>query len=46
MRQMLIVKQAQEVRRKQLQSKIDAAEHRLQEVMECNAINEKKLHDM
>ncbi|EZA47150.1 hypothetical protein X777_16615 [Ooceraea biroi] len=46
MQTMLIIKQREEERKKQLQSEIDATEHRLQEIMKRNALNERKLHDI
>lgn len=45
MRKMLIVKQQEEAQRKQLQSEIESAEHKLHGVMEFNATIEKKLFD-
>jgi len=46
MQKILIIKQREKTQRKQLQSEIDAAECRLQKIMERNAVNEKKLHNM
>jgi hypothetical protein len=46
MQKMLIIKEKEKAQRKQLQSEIDAAECRLQKIMERNAINKKKLHNM
>lgn len=46
MQKMLIVKEQKEVRKKQLQSEIESAKHKLHGVMEFNAATEKKLFDV
>ncbi|XP_012232314.2 dynein regulatory complex protein 10-like [Linepithema humile] len=45
MQKMLIVKEQQEARKKQLQSEIESAERQLHSIVEFNAITEKKLFD-
>lgn len=46
MQKMLIVGEQEETRKKLLESEIDLAKRRLHDVMEFNAVTEKKLFDM
>jgi len=46
MRQMLIVGEQEETRRKSLESEIDSAKRRLYDIIEFNAVAEKKLFDI
>lgn len=43
MRQMSIVREQEETRRKSLESEIDSAKRRLYDIMKFNAVTEKKL---
>jgi len=46
MRKMLIVKEQEEARKKQLQSEIKSVECKLHDIMEFNTATEKKLFDV
>lgn len=46
MREMLIVRKREEIRKKMLRSEIDSAERRLHDVIESNTASEKKLFDI
>lgn len=46
MREMLIVREREEARKEMLRSEIDSAECRLHDVVQSNAMSEKKLFDI